>query len=406
MRRLNEIGGWRITNQLGKGGNGLVFAVNRGATSGALKISNTKDPNRWRRFTDEIAAMKQCADIPGVLPILDTHTGIDARPWFVMGRATLLKTQLGRHPTLRSSVEAIRDIAHTLSRVHARGISHRDLKPENLFHFDGHWCVGDFGLVHFQGKASVTQTGERIGPVHYIAPEMLNAALQSDGRAADVFSLAKTLWVLATGQVYPLPGEYSETISAFRISSYVTVERTGALDALILAGTRFDPGSRPPMDQFAAELAAWLAPTAPSRARITLDVGQFAADLERQQTLFDAKRKRDSQIAADQQRHGLRIREALRPLAEDIAQSLRDARLDNVHVNIDKLSLWVRARRVHSACSQFWRAAQALRGDRLRPTECANRHALLRTTASPAGRARHAHMEQALRFPGGRQSRI
>lgn len=167
------------------------------------------------------------------------------------------------------------------------------MKPENLFHFDGRWSVGDFGLAHFQGKAHVTQTGERIGPVHYIAPEMLNTASESDGRSADVFSLAKTLWVLASGQAYPLPGEYTETISAFRISSYVTVGRTGALDALLLACTRFDPRSRPTMDQFAAELTAWLAPTAPSRARISLDVGQFAADLERQQTLFDAKRKRE-----------------------------------------------------------------------------------------------------------------
>lgn len=115
MQRVTEIGGWQITGRLGKGGNGVVFAASRGATSGALKILNTKDHSRRRRFTDEIAAMKQCADIPGVLPIMDSHMGIDEKPWFVMGRAILLKTQLGPHPALRSSVQG-----HPRHRTHAQ----------------------------------------------------------------------------------------------------------------------------------------------------------------------------------------------------------------------------------------------------------------------------------------------
>jgi serine/threonine protein kinase len=279
--------------------------------------------------------MKRCADIPGVLPILNSYKKPGEKPWFVMGRAVPVASQLGPNPSMRASVEAIRDIANTLALMHARGISHRDVKPDNLFRFNGRWAVGDFGLAHFEGKVYVTQTHERIGPVHYIAPETLNDAVHSDGRAADVFSLSKTLWVLATGQRYPLPGEYTETVPAFLISSYVTGDRTAALDALIRACTQFNPNVRPSMDQIAAELTAWLTPTGSSQAPIRLDVGQFAAELERQQVLLETSQKRSAQITASRERHGSRIREVLRPLANDVAQTLRVTKFRSVSLSID-----------------------------------------------------------------------
>ena len=95
--------------------------------------------------------------------------------------------------------------------------------------------------MNFEGKTSETARGERIGPLYYIAPEMLNSAAQADGRCADVFSLAKTLWVLATGQRFPLPGVYDTTHETFRIGSYIAEERTGALDKLIASATAFSP---------------------------------------------------------------------------------------------------------------------------------------------------------------------
>ena len=82
-----------------------------------------------------------------------------------------------------------------------------------------------------------------MGPIYYIAPEMLNSAATSSGMPADVFSLAKTLWVLATGQTFPLPGQYTSTQDVFRIGSYVLEEGTSSLDALIAACTSVEPNS-------------------------------------------------------------------------------------------------------------------------------------------------------------------
>ena len=52
----------------------------------------------------------------------------------------------------------------------------------------------------------------------------------------DVYALAKTLWVLATGQNYPLPGFLSRQIPQLRVSSYVSDERAGLVDALLERG--------------------------------------------------------------------------------------------------------------------------------------------------------------------------
>jgi serine/threonine protein kinase len=96
-------------------------------------------------------------------------------------------------------------IAGALSRVHAPENAHRDIKPNNLYWHDGRWCLGDFGLAEFDDAESITRSDRKLGPAYYIAPEMLNNASSADGCAADVYSLGKTICVMATGQKYPLP---------------------------------------------------------------------------------------------------------------------------------------------------------------------------------------------------------
>jgi len=152
---------------------------------------------RYERFKHEIDGMRGCEGIPGVIPLLDFNapekpSNTDP-PWIVMGLATPLTVALGENAKLEQVVEACLEIAETLAAMHAIGHSHRDIKPDNLFKFYGRWAIGDFGLIDFDGKAAVTAEGERLGPTFFIAPEMLNTAVTADGKAADVFSFAKTL---------------------------------------------------------------------------------------------------------------------------------------------------------------------------------------------------------------------
>jgi serine/threonine protein kinase len=172
--------------------------------------------------------------------------------------------------SLESLVEAFSQIAATLAELAQRGIAHRDIKPDNLFWFDNRSAVGDFGLVAFPGKEALTAPGRKLGPMYYIAPEMLNDPDSADGRPADVYSLAKTLWVMATGQTYPPPGEQRDSVYQMRLSTYVIHRKARYLDKLISSCTRHDPESRPDMAAVAEELKSWSKqrqPIAPPRPR-------------------------------------------------------------------------------------------------------------------------------------------
>lgn len=335
-----QYGHWILGDRLGGGGNGVVFAASRGEEAGAIKLLRKDSASRRLRFADEVSAMRRCMDIPGVLPILDSsdlHDDAGSQPWFVMARASPIRDALSSRPNLRLVVEAIGQLATTLATMHARGVSHRDLKPENLFLYQNRWSVGDFGLAAFAGKSHKTEVGKRIGPIYYIAPEMLNSATTSSGMPADVFSLAKTLWVLATGQVFPLPGQYMPTQDAFRIGSYVMEDGTSSLDTLIAACTAVDPNSRPTMQQMREELTAWQAPKPEPAPPVTLDVSAFKARLAARAAQLKAQREREREDQQLAHASGLRLRERLRPLARDIEKSLNEVGFESVSVSLDNM---------------------------------------------------------------------
>ena len=343
-----EIAGWKLGISLGKGGkggNGEVLAVERHGISAAMKCLKRKDKKSLQRFADEIEAMRLCSDIRGVFPVLDSSVDMQARAaWLVMPKAKSLSDSLGSSATLVEVVRAVKDIAVTLRDMHARDVSHRDIKPDKLFALDGGYYVGDFGLALFSDKTAETVTRERIGPIYYIAPEMLNDAMHADGKPADVFSLAKTLWVLATGQTYPLPGAYTADVDAFRLGVYVVEDRTTQLDRLICAATQFDPAQRPSMAMFAESLAAWLSPprTTPSSA-ISIDIAAFAAKLGSRMAAYEAQTAREKSLNDRRMAVGARLRERLRPLGEEVAEALRASRFMSVHATWQNIQWGVEA---------------------------------------------------------------
>ena len=206
--------------------------------------------------------MKHCQDLRGVLPILDLYLPgkptASNLPWYCTELATPMLDVLRQNSSLESALEACMAVAETLAELHARGVSHRDIKPDNLFYLCDRWVIGDFGLASFPEKADITPCGEKLGPLFYIAPEMLNGPHEAEGSAADVYSLGKLLWKLLTGQRYPSPGPHDATASVSAIKTYVSDVRTSALDTLIEGATRLDTKQRISAQVFASELRAAL----------------------------------------------------------------------------------------------------------------------------------------------------
>lgn len=86
--------------------------------------------------------------------------------------------------------------AEALAHAHEQGIVHRDIKPSNLL-LDkrGSLWITDFGLAKTKDAAELTQTGDIVGTLRYMAPEQFRG--WSDPRT-DVHGLGLTLYELLT----------------------------------------------------------------------------------------------------------------------------------------------------------------------------------------------------------------
>ena len=262
-----KIGHWTLIEELGRGGNGVVWkASDKDGNEVAVKILlvQRKDSYLFKRFISEIELLRSLGPLPGILPILDSYLpdvpSYKDPSCFSMPIATPILHVLEKQTTLPVIIEAIASFAETLAELADRGISHRDIKPANLFQFEGKWVIGDFGIADYPEKEALTKPGQKLGPLHFMAPEMLENPDKADARRADVYSLSKTLWVLATGQNFPLPGELRLDVPALRLSKYNSDPSARYLDRLLEAATKHEPEQRVTMREMATELRSLLAP--------------------------------------------------------------------------------------------------------------------------------------------------
>lgn len=260
-----RVGPWALRERLGRGGNATVWAATRRGTRGqvALKVINTKHVERepYRRFLREIGFLREHQSVEGVLPLVDAYlpdkpTRKD-QPWLAMPIATPIDEALRGRP-LGDVVEAVATIADTLWRLQRDfDIAHRDIKPGNLYELGGEWLIGDFGLVAMPDAIGLTAEGKPLGPAHYTAYEMISDPANADPHPADVYSLGKTLWVLATDQRFPPEGQQPVGTRGFGIGDFRPHAHAQAVDQEIDLMTRIHPEDRPSKEQVARDLIAW-----------------------------------------------------------------------------------------------------------------------------------------------------
>ena len=269
MVESRRLGPYTILNELAHTAHSRVWrAVGPDGREVAVKELKVRriDAEPYRRFRDEVA-FHTAGPHTGVLPVIAAQvppTPSRADPaWLAMPIAMTVTTALGPDPTLDEIVAALSVYARTLAGLADAAVYHRDLKPDNLFALDDQWLVGDFGLVTWPGKQALTEPGQKLGPAHYVAPEMVEDPASADPGPADVWSLAKVLWVLATGQHYPAPGQLRIAEPATRLRNYNRHPRAAGLEGILEQATRLMPSERPTMEFLAGEFETWCAPSQP-----------------------------------------------------------------------------------------------------------------------------------------------
>jgi hypothetical protein len=170
------------------------------------------------------------------------------------------------------------------------------LKPENLFILDDVPVIGDFGLVSFPEKQAKTSDSEAVGTRNYTAPELEANAEHKPADKADVFSLSKTFWVLASGQLPP-QGPLRMDEPYLQFSRQCNHPKAFHFDGLLERGTKNNPDDRPSMLEFAGELSEWLNP--PTNETFKTDLTALSKEYENVFEVADrVKRDRDELIAA------------------------------------------------------------------------------------------------------------
>ncbi len=253
-------GRWKTIRPLGRGGNGEVWlAADESGAEVAIKFLAKTKPIAYARFRDEVAILKKMSGINGILPLLDFYLPRSLsrrRPWYATPLGIPIE-EWARKSSASERVAAIAEAAETMADLHDRGVAHRDLKPPNFVRFNNRCHIVDFGLVDYPAKSALTGYKERIGPLWTMAPEVRRNGNKADPMPGDVFSLAKTLWILLTLTPQGFDGQYASgsELSIRRLfrNSYVT-----PLEDLLSRATAHNPLERPSMREFAQGLRAWL----------------------------------------------------------------------------------------------------------------------------------------------------
>ncbi len=241
------IGRYKLLQQIGEGGMGVVFMAEQSEPiqrTVALKIIKPGMDTRQviARFEAERQALAMM-DHPNIAKVLDAGTTGEARvgegemgrggepdpqvspspplplspshsssrPYFVMELVKgvpITKYCDEKHLPLRARLELFVQVCQAVQHAHQKGIIHRDIKPNNVLvaEYDNRAVpkVIDFGVAKATAQrltehTMFTEFGQVIGTMEYMSPEQSKLNQLDIDTRSDIYSLGVLLYELLAG---------------------------------------------------------------------------------------------------------------------------------------------------------------------------------------------------------------
>ena len=203
-----NIGPYRIIEQLGQGGMATVFkayhaSLDRYVALKALHPAFNEDTTFEARFQREARVVAKL-EHPHIVPVYD-YAEHEKRPYLVMKyiEGDTLKARLSEGPLSSEEIARVVDtVGSALAYAHRQGVLHRDIKPSNvLVSKDGEMYLADFGLARMAQSGESTLSSDMImGTPQYISPEQALGKNDLDART-DIYSFGVMLYEMVVGQV-------------------------------------------------------------------------------------------------------------------------------------------------------------------------------------------------------------
>jgi eukaryotic-like serine/threonine-protein kinase len=272
MRKVREMGSYKLIEKIGEGGMGEVWRAEHRmlARPSAIKLvkseicgaSDSLAGTLHRRFEREVKATATLRS-PHTVAIYDFGSSDEGCFYYVMellegfDLETLVR-RYGPQPAERV-VHFLIQACESLAEAHLSRLIHRDIKPKNLF-----VCrlgltydfvkVLDFGLVKSikpeVSQEQLTLADATSGTPAYMAPEIALGKADADGRV-DIYSLGCVAYWLLTGHlVFETSGTLPVLLAHVQEKPIPPSQRSeleipDGLERIILSCLEKDPARRP-----------------------------------------------------------------------------------------------------------------------------------------------------------------
>jgi hypothetical protein len=171
---------YRLERRIASGGMATVWLahdeeLDRQVAIKVLSDVLAEDPAYTERFRREARVAARLSN-PNLVRVFD-YSAHSERPYIAMEyvEGGTLADRIAEGTADDFDAEQLaRELLGALGAIHAAGVIHRDVKPSNvLLDRDGNARLTDFGIARPENATELTATGQVLGTLKYMAPEVL-----------------------------------------------------------------------------------------------------------------------------------------------------------------------------------------------------------------------------------------